>query len=287
MKLTNNQFFSRKYFFNIKLLIYIFLLWNIFKLFHINADPIIQVLNALLSIGIYFDIEDKDLIFEKRNKPNKNLFLGLLLLIIIIIRSFNLLDVSDKFYYFLLPCGIIAISLIGQSSFGLNLFRNIIFISFLLPLRRIFFFLINPVLLFFTKYLTLFILLCLGTESNLINRSIFIGGSELVISDGCGGTDNLFFAISSLIIYRIIFSLKNTTNKLFIYLITFIVPILINVIRNTLLALVINLETNYRDNIFTFFHDSYGSLIFNFISLLIISCFYFKLLNQELDLNKD
>ncbi len=287
MKYIINQCFSIKNFFNIKLIIYTFLLWNIFKLFHINADPIIQLLNVLLSFGMYFDIEDKDLIIERRNKLNKNLFLGLLLFIIIVIRSFYLVDVSDKFYYLLLPFGISAISLIGKSSFGLNPFRNIIFISFLLPLRRIFFFLINPVLLFITKYLTFFTLLCLGTESNLINRSIFIGGSELVISDGCGGADNMFFAICSVIIYKIIFSLKNATNKLFICLITFIVPTLINVIRNSLLALVINLETNSRDNIFAFLHDSYGSLIFNFISLLIISYFYFKLLNQELDLRRD
>ena len=75
MKLLINQKLLKKYFYNIKSLIYIFLLWNAFKLFEIKADPIIQLLSALLSIGIYFDIEDKDQIiniikirYKKKNK---------------------------------------------------------------------------------------------------------------------------------------------------------------------------------------------------------------------------
>ena len=119
----------------------------------------------------------------------------------------------------------------------------------------------------------------------LVERSIFISGSELVISDGCGGTDNLFFVISAVIIYKIIFSLKRYKNISFIYFMTLIIPILTNTIRNTLLALIITLNINIRDKMFSFFHDSYGSLIFSLISLLIISYLYFKFLDKELNLD--
>ena len=274
----------KKKFLNFKQLIIIFLLWNSFKLFQISSDPIIQLLNALLCIGIFFDIEDRNQFFDIRKKINFTTFVGLVLFLITIIRSFTLTNVEDKYYYFLLPIGIISISFIGNNYLGNKFFRNIIFISLLLPLRRIFFFLANPILLFITKYLTWLLLFCLGAEPNLIGRSILIGRSELVISDGCGGADNLYFAINAVVIYAIIFSLKKNINQLFIFLITIIIPIMTNVIRNTSLALIINLDINIRDKMFTFFHDSYGSLIFSLISLSIISYFYFNLLNKELNL---
>ena len=59
---------------------------------------------------------------------------------------------------------------------------------------------------------------------------------------------------------------------------------MVNVIRNTLLALVITLSSKYRDKLFYFFHDSFGSLFFSFISLVIISYIYFNLLDKELNL---
>ena len=281
-KLRNN-------FFNIKLIVYIFLLWNIFKLFQIEADPIIQLLSALLSIGIYFDIEDKNqnIVTQKLNikkKINVNLFLSIALFISIIVRSFSLNEISDKFYYFLMPLGILAISVIGKSLNMVLPFRKIIIISFLLPFRRLFFYLLNPLLLFITKYLTWFLLFCLGAEPNLTGRSIFLGGSELIISDGCGGTDNLYFAITTLIIYKMIFSLKRYKSLISIYAVVLLIPIFSNSIRNTLLALIITLNINIRDKMFTFFHDSYGSLIFSLISLLIISYLYFNLLDKELNL---
>ena len=63
-----------------------------------------------------------------------------------------------------------------------------------------------------------------------------------------------------------------------------LIPIFSNSIRNTLLALIITLNINIRDKMFIFFHDSYGSLIFSLISLLIISYLYFNLLEKELNL---
>ena len=93
MKSFTDQIQLKKYIYNIKNFIYIFLLWNSLKLFEIKSDPIIQLLSALLSIGIYFDIEDKDptIDFRKldiRKKINKNLLFCLLIFLIILIRSF-------------------------------------------------------------------------------------------------------------------------------------------------------------------------------------------------------
>ena len=265
-----------------KFLTFSFLIWNVFKLFQIKADPIIQMLNVLLFIGIYFEIEDKDFNFKSKGI---NLFIGILLFTIVIVRSFLLSTTSDKFYYLLLPSGIFSISLITNNFWKIKYFNNIILISLLLPLRRLFFYIFNPILLFFTKYLTLFTLMCLGLDPILIDRSIFLGDSELVISEGCGGADNMFFAISAVIIFKIIFSLKKRFNLVFIYFITFFIPLIVNVLRNSLLAFIITLNAKYRDQMFIFFHESYGSLLFSFISLFLISYIYLQFLNKELEAN--
>ena len=206
MKSLISNFYKKEQSLDFKVAIIFFLLWNVFKLFQIEADPIIQILNALLSIGIYFEIEDKNLKIDIK-KINLN-FINIFLFLTVIIRSFYLDNVNDKYYYFLLPFGILALSFIGKPNVGMKSFKKIIIISLLLPIRRIFFFLVNPTLLFFTKYFTWFVLFCLGQEPNLIDRSIFVGESELIISKGCGGADNLYFAICALIIFKIIFSLK-------------------------------------------------------------------------------
>ncbi|MBO8242364.1 archaeosortase/exosortase family protein [Prochlorococcus marinus XMU1410] len=250
-------------------------------MFQIQADPKIQLLSGLLSVGIYFDIEDKDLNIQSFR--SKSFVFGIFLLAICIFRSFYLITPLDKYYYLLLPFGISSISLLGKQVKKNNSFRNIIFLSFLLPSRRLFFYLFNPILLFLTKYLTYVFLLCLGTNPILEGRSIFINRSELIISTGCGGTDNMFFVICSVIIYLLTLKLRNPFNLKIVYFLMFFVPLLTNVIRNALLAIFINLETNNKDVLFYFFHDSYGSLIFSLFSVLILSFIYFKLLNEELN----
>ena len=213
----------------------------------------------------------------------KSFVFGIFLLSICIFRSFYLINVSDKYYYLLLPIGILSISLFGKQDNQFNTFKNIVLLSFLLPLRRLFFYLFNPILLLLTKYLTFGFLLTLGTNPILEDSSIFFNTTELVISRGCGGADNMFFVICSVIIYSVTFRLRKSTNLKIIYLTMFLIPLLTNVLRNTLLAAIINLEVNYKDNLFYFFHDSYGSLIFSFISVLMVSFVYFHLLNKELD----
>ncbi len=259
-------------------------MWNIYKLFVIGSDPIIQFLNILLSCGIYFEIEDKK--FEINIKRNRRIFLylGIILFVITILRSFFLNSPIDKYYYLLLPCGITSISLMGKSPNQLISLKKIILVSSLLPLRRIFFYCFNPLLLFLTKYLTWFFLIVLGNNPILIGNSIFIGGSELVISEGCGGADNMFFAISSILIYKLIFSLRNKIYMRIIYCLAFFIPLIVNVIRNTLLALIITISSNFKDKLFYFFHDSFGSLFFSFISLAFISYIYFNFLDRELKL---
>ncbi len=265
------------------LIIYFFLLWNAIKLFLINTDPIIQILNFVLSIGIYFCIEDIKL--EIKNKKRFGFFLGLISLSLIIIRSFLLNSVEDKYYYLNLPFGIFALIIILKPLNQLFEFRNIILISFLLPLRKLFYIVFINFFVPLTRYLTWFVLYIIGKNPVFYNKSsLLIDDIEIKISNGCAGVDNLYFVLSIGIIYMLIFRLKDKFNIFLFSIFSFLISITVNIFRNTLIAIVVSSNNLHKDYIYHFLHDSYGSLIFSFISVSIISFFYFKLLNKELSI---
>ena len=265
--------------FSYNFIIYFFLIWNAIKLFLINSDPIIQVLNLLVSGGIYFYIEDQKL--EIRNKKSFTFFLGLVALILTIIRSFILNSVADKYYYFNLSFGIFALVLILKSSNKLFYLRNIFLLSLLLPFRRVFFKLSINCLRPLTKYLTWFVLFIIGKDPIPYNTSLFVDDVEIRILSGCAGADNLYFVLSTLVIYMFIFRLRYKFNRIIIIIASLLVSIIINIFRNSVIALVVSSNKPYKDIVYNFLHDSYGSLIFSCISVTLISLIYFKLLNRE------
>ena len=262
------------------LLIYLFLIWNSLKLYIINSDPIIQILNLLLSIGIYFCIEDKNL--QIKDKRRIDFFIGIVGISLVILRSFILNNVDDKYYYFNLPIGIFFFILILKPFREFINLKKIFIISLLLPLRRLFFELANFVLGYFIAPLTSFALFSLGKDPILDGENIFIGNNQFIIEKGCLGADNLYFVLSTLLIYSCIFRLRKINNIINIFIASIAISIFINIIRNTLLALVVSSNLNYKKEMFNFLHDSFGSLTFSFFSVLFISFLYFKFLNKEL-----
>jgi len=122
----------------------------------------------------------------------------------------------------------------------------------------------------------------LGKNPISLNRSIIINDVEIIISNGCAGADNLYFVLSAGIIYMLIFRLKDKQNILSFSIFSILISITVNIFRNSLIALVVSSNNVYKDNIYHFLHDSYGSLLFSLISVAIVSSFYFKLLEREL-----
>jgi exosortase/archaeosortase family protein len=263
------------------LFIYIFLIWNAFKLFFINSDPIIQVLNLLLSIGIYFCIEDKKL--KINNRRRLDFFIGIIGITFTLIRSFFLNNVDDKYYYFNLPIGIFFLIIILNPFKEFAYLKNIFLISLLLPFRRLFFELANFLLGSLIPSLTWFVLFSLGQNPILDGQNITIKDHQFTLSKGCWGADNLYFVLATLIIYSCIFRLRKIKNISILIMFSTLISIVINVIRNNLLVFIISSNISNREDIFVFLHDSYGSLIFSFFSILIISFLYFNFLNKELN----
>ena len=265
---------------NFNYIIYIFLIWNAIKLYQIGSTPIIQSLNLLLGLGIYFCLEEK--VLKIINKNKLSYFVGLIGIFITTFKFFLLQSTDDKFYYFNLPVGIFFLILIINPLVQFTYLKDIFIISLLLPLRRLFYAITTYLLGSITKYITSFVLFSLGKNHIVEGESIFINNYELVLSKGCSGSDNLYFVICTLVIYMLIFRLKKNINLSIIIFSTIIISIIINTIRNTLLSFIVLSNLQFKDKLFYFFHDSYGSLIFSFISIVIVSWIYFNLLDKEL-----
>ena len=266
--------------FNFNLFIYLFLIWNSIKLLIINSDAIIQILNLLLSLGIYFCIEDKKL--QIKSKRKIGFYLGIVGLSLTFFRSLILNNIDDKYYYFNLPIGIFFLIIMIKPFNDFYYLRKIFIISLLLPLRRLFFSFANYVLGFLVPSITWVILFSLGKDPIMDGKNIIIEGHKLIIGSNCLGADNLYFVLSTLIIYACIFRLRKIKNLGILLSLSITISIAINIIRNIILALIVSSKIYYKDEIFYFIHDSYGSLTFSFFSVLFISFLYFKLLNMEL-----
>ena len=115
--------------------------------------------------------------------------------------------------------------------------------------------------------MTWFILFSLGKEPIIDGENIFIEGHKLIIGSNCLGADNLYFALSALIIYSCIFRLKKIKYLGTIFSLSIAISIFINIIRNTILSLVVSSNIYYKEEIFYFIHDSYGSLTFSFFCI--------------------
>ena len=83
-------------------------------------------------------------------------------------------------------------------------------------------------------------------------ENIFIEGHKLIIGSNCLGADNLYFALSTLIIYSCIFRLKKINNISDIFIILSVVTsISINIINLTCFNCVSS-KIYYKEEIFIF-----------------------------------
>ena len=60
----------------------------------------------------------------------------------------------------------------------------------------------------FIPKLTWFMLFSIGKKPILDGENIFIGDHQLVVSEGCLGSDNLYFVLTTLLIYFCVFRLR-------------------------------------------------------------------------------
>jgi cyanoexosortase A len=254
--------------------------WNTTVLWLANVAPDTQVLNLLLWFGCLIALEDR--LQDLWPQPSRaSCFAGTLLVTLTLLRGDLTTTGQDRFFYLFLPLLVCGLALLNKPFRSLKIFAVPMVISVLLPLSRILF-ATHSVMTPLTTVLTWLMLrglgftaLMHGDELALVNGAVKIGGN-------CTGIDQLIFTLSVALIFLMVFPLRRWPHRWIVLTVAVVSAILVNVVRITILALLVNLPDQTGMGAFAFFHDSMGGLVFSIVSVTAMGWCHTALIDREL-----
>ena len=256
------------------------IIWNIFLFYYSYKSTELQIYNLLLTSGIIFICEDS-LDEIKISKKNYLKFISSLLITLLLIRGIYSISDRDPLSYLSLLVINFSFLLLIENPLLFKFSKQIIFLSFLMPLRFILKPLITTVFTQFTIKSTWLILNTLGYSSNIYDNNILFKNTGIKILEACSGSDQIIFCITLTIILMICYPLKSKLNIFLITIYSLAAGLIENSIRLAILAIFVKNNTIYSTNLFNFFHNSFGSLIFPLISTISIMMIYSNFFKKE------
>ena len=255
--------------------------WNASILWLSEQDLGLQIFQLLLWLGIAISLEDK--LANLWPEPSRlSFFAGTILIALLLTLSPALIIFQAGYIkYLLLPASICALALLSRPVQQWQLFAAPLLISLLLPIGGAFAVLSSPIQNRLTALLTWVFLYGLGFQAGLSGKEISIGSAGVIVQTNCNGNEQLIFSISMVIIFQLIFPLKQRGHILAAFGAAIVSGYVINTIRIALLAYFTTWEDRSGMAAFDFFHG-HGGLIFCLIAATIAGWIYYRLLDQEL-----
>ena len=240
---------------------------NIILLNYFNVPDFDQVLNLLLSYGIFSYYQN--IKFQSDNNINTlQIILALLLFLVTLYRSFWLHN-QDYFIYLFSPL------LFTSSALFFNnikkIFKNFkpLLMSSLLPISKLIFIPVAIILNPFSTFFTWLTLNALGFSSVMKGQEIFYNNAAISVTFSCSGAGQIIFSIIAMIIFNFCFPLKNAKFLLIQLCRTFLFTFIANIIRLFLLAIYGKSANSDSFSIFDYLHGGNGGLLFSFFSMMI------------------
>lgn len=254
--------------------------WNTAVLGLAGVAPDTQVLNLLLWFGCLIALEDR--LPELWPRPSRaSLLVGSVLLTLTLLRGDFTTTGQDRFFYLLLPLLVLGLALLNRPFRGLRLFIVPLVISLLLPLTRVLFS-THPVIIPLTTVLTWITLTGLGFAPVINGAQITLSNGAVEVGGNCTGIDQIIFTLSVALIFLMVFPLRRWRHRWLVLAAAVVAAVLVNVVRITILALLVNLPAESGMPGFTFFHDSMGGLLFSIVSVAAMGWCYYTLIDREL-----
>jgi len=247
---------------------------NIILLNYLKMSYYSQIINLLISYGIYDFYNNVEFKVEKKVNIFKTI-LAFSLLIITLYRSFWL-HINDNFIFLFFPLLLISLDLFFNNIF--NTINNLkpILMALLFPIGKLLFIPLSIVLTPFSTLFTWITLNALGFYSVMSGQEIFFSNSGINITFSCSGAGQIIFSFTAMLIFNFCFPLKNRKFLLIQLFRTFLFTFSINIIRLFLLTIFVNTAGRVDDfSIFDYLHGGNGGLFFTFFSIL-ISCESYK-----------
>ncbi|MFN9546477.1 MAG: archaeosortase/exosortase family protein [Cyanobacteriota bacterium] len=229
----------------------------------------------------------EDQIEDLKPKPSfTSLILGTIMVVYCLYRTSRISN-SDSFLYFLAPVAGIGLTLMLTSFREIFRFKESLLILCLLPLFVIIQIIVATYvtddLSLLTAKLVLFGLGILGiSPTKLVGDTVYTNGGAVQVMHECNGFEMIMQMVITAIIFLVAFPLRSRLGKLVIISSAPSLGFIVNSLRITLLAIFTSLNSATGRNLFDFFHEQAGSLIFSGLAVFIFGYLYLTILEREL-----
>lgn len=238
----------------------------------------------LIILGIFISVENIEKKFLKPTPSLTSIILGLSLLLLIFSNS-----LFDNYIYknldkVMTPIIVLSMALVNKPIKYILKFYKTFLIS-MIPFLAWYFYtplttILSPISTIFTWFsLNIFIN---NVQISLPENYIIIDKNIIEVLGACSGVGQLFWVLTILIIFLLEFNILKFANILNMILIAILIPFLTNLFRIILLTLITISSLGIKENLFDFFHDGLGSVLFSLISCTIFARIYFFSVRKEL-----
>jgi cyanoexosortase A len=210
------------------------------------------------------------------------LLLGTILLLAVMARTALVLH-SDGILYILAPLAGLALAMLSTPFKQLGRLRDSLLCLMLIPAFGLLMKLIpeRPMSLL-TARLSSFWLSILGFDNVVRDRTVMLPTGGVEVLPACNGVDTIAQVIGVSIIFLLAFPIRSGLSRISLLIAAPLIGLASNTIRIAVLALCVAFGQGKGSQLFTFFHDDLGSLLFSGIAVFIFGSLYLRLLEREL-----
>lgn len=210
------------------------------------------------------------------------LLAGTVLLLLVLVRSASILS-SDGIIFALAPLVAIALGLICYPLQKLINLRDPFLCLMLLPSFSLLMRLMpeRPISLLTAQGAALW-LGSLGLDVLVDGRDVYLRGGGVEVLGACNGLDMMAQIFCICIIFMLAFPLQSVISKIVLLISAPIIGVFFNTFRIALLAFIVAGGDGKGSQLFDFFHQDGGSLVFSGLGVLVFGYLYLRLLDREL-----
>lgn len=246
-----------------------------------QQDQGITLLALVIWGGAAICIEDQLEHFQVR--PSSASFLaGITLLAYATWRSCLVLDLDAAVYVLPLIQGI-GLGLLARPVRELFSFRPALIVLSLFPLQFLAFKLLPEYWLSVTTgKFGQALLWIIGVNTVSSGRMLVAGAQGVSIEPSCSGAGQIAQLAVIAIVFCMAYPIKSVRGKALFLLFAPVLGYFVNVIRIGLLALIVGSTIPYKDQLFDFFHDEWGGLVFSGIATVILGQIYMVMVERQI-----
>jgi cyanoexosortase A len=249
--------------------------------FQSSQNEHITVFAALVWGGALICMEDQ--LEDLEPSPGMlGMIAGGIVLVWVLARSSVVLH-WDGLIFILAPIAGISLALLCRPLSEITMFKNSMLCLAMLPVFNIVIKLIPEApLSILTAHASSFWLGMLGFDNIVKDRTVYLPDGGVEVLPSCNGLDMLAQLVCIAIIFQLAFPLRSLLGKVAIFTLAPVVGFASNTIRIAILALCTANGSGKDSQLFKFFHDDLGSLLFSGVAVFVFGLLYMRFLEREL-----